>query len=49
MTPSRVAELADIMVTTGDPFDFSRLKENIRAVYLGGRLVRGQPGEPAPR
>jgi imidazolonepropionase-like amidohydrolase len=42
-------KLADIVVTAGDPFDFGRLKESIRAVYLGGRLVRGQPGEPARR
>jgi imidazolonepropionase-like amidohydrolase len=42
LTPGK---LADIVVTTGDPFDFCRLKENIRAVFLGGRLVRGQPGD----
>jgi len=37
------------VVTVGDPFDFGCLKENIRAVYLGGRRVRGQPGDLAPR
>ena len=33
---------ADLLVVAGDPFDFGCLKENIRAVYSGGRLVRGQ-------
>ena len=46
LTPGK---LADIVVTAGDPFDFGRLKENVRAVYLGGRLVRGQPGAPTRR
>jgi imidazolonepropionase-like amidohydrolase len=35
-------KLADIVVLAGDPFDFARFKDNIRAVYSGGRLVRGQ-------
>jgi imidazolonepropionase-like amidohydrolase len=33
---------ADIVILAGDPFDFARFKDNIRAVYSGGRLVRGQ-------
>lgn len=33
---------ADVVVVDGDPFDFDNLKENIRAVYSGGRLVRGE-------
>lgn len=33
---------ADVVILDGDPFDFDNLKENIRAVYSGGRLVRGQ-------
>jgi imidazolonepropionase-like amidohydrolase len=39
LTPGK---LADIVVVDGDPFDFDHLKDNIRAVYTGGRLVRGQ-------
>jgi imidazolonepropionase-like amidohydrolase len=42
-------KLADIVVLAGDAFDFARFKENIRAVYSGGRLVRGQPADPAGR
>jgi imidazolonepropionase-like amidohydrolase len=33
---------ADVVVVAGDPFDFGNLKASIRAVYSGGRLVRGQ-------
>ena len=33
---------ADVVVVAGDPYDFASLKSNIRAVYSGGRLVRGQ-------
>ncbi len=32
---------ADIVVLAGDPFELATLKDNIRAVYLGGRRVRG--------
>jgi imidazolonepropionase-like amidohydrolase len=32
----------DVVVVAGDPFDFASLKENIRAVYKDGRLVRGE-------
>lgn len=32
---------ADLVVLAGDPFDLVNLKANIRAVYLGGRKVRG--------
>jgi imidazolonepropionase-like amidohydrolase len=32
---------ADVVVVAGDAFDFANLKANIRAVYAGGRLVRG--------
>ena len=32
---------ADIVAVAGDPFDFTDLKSRIRAVYAGGRLVRG--------
>lgn len=32
---------ADIVVLDGDPFDLANLKANIRAVYAGGRQVRG--------
>ncbi len=32
---------ADVVVVAGDPFDFASLKGNIRAVYSGGRRVRG--------
>jgi imidazolonepropionase-like amidohydrolase len=39
---------ADVVVVDGDAFDLGRLKDNIRAVYSGGRLVRGQPGEVTP-
>lgn len=35
-------KLADIVVLAGDPVDFAHFKDNIRAVYSGGRLVRGQ-------
>ena len=37
-------KLADIVIVAGDVFDFAHLKENIRAVYSGGRLVRGEAG-----
>lgn len=37
-------KLADIVIVAGDPFDFAHLKENIRAVYSGGALVRGRLG-----
>ena len=33
---------ADVVVLDGDPFDFANMKDNIRAVYSGGRLVRGE-------
>src|ERR1700761_2966213 len=36
-------KLADIVILDGDPVDFAHFKDNIRAVYSGGRLVRGQP------
>lgn len=32
---------ADLVVLAGDPFDLANLKSNIRAVYQGGRKVRG--------
>jgi imidazolonepropionase-like amidohydrolase len=32
---------ADIVVLAGDPFDLANIKRNIRAVYAGGRRVRG--------
>jgi imidazolonepropionase-like amidohydrolase len=32
---------ADIVVLAGDPFELTDLKQNIRAVYSGGRQVRG--------
>ncbi len=32
---------ADIVALAGDPFDLPNLKQNIRAVYSGGRKVRG--------
>jgi imidazolonepropionase-like amidohydrolase len=32
---------ADLVVLDGDPFDLAKLKDNIRAVYAGGRKVRG--------
>jgi imidazolonepropionase-like amidohydrolase len=32
---------ADLVVLDGDPFDLAKLKENVRAVYAGGRKVRG--------
>jgi imidazolonepropionase-like amidohydrolase len=32
---------ADVVVVAGDAFDLANLKANIRAVYAGGRLVRG--------
>lgn len=35
-------KVADIVILAGDPFDFAHFKDNIRAVYSGGRLVRGQ-------
>lgn len=35
-------KLADIVVLAGDPADFAHFKDNIRAVYSGGSLVRGQ-------
>jgi imidazolonepropionase-like amidohydrolase len=35
-------KLADIVILDGDPADFAHFKDNIRAVYSGGRLVRGQ-------
>jgi len=37
----------DGAILAGDPFDLAHLKDNIRTVYLGGRLVRGQPGNLA--
>lgn len=40
-------KLADIVILAGDPFDLAHVKDNIRAVYSGGRLVRGQPGGDA--
>jgi imidazolonepropionase-like amidohydrolase len=33
---------ADIVIVAGDPFDLAHLKDNIRAVYSAGKLVRGQ-------
>jgi len=35
-------KLADIVILDGDPADFAHFKDNIRVVYSGGRLVRGQ-------
>jgi imidazolonepropionase-like amidohydrolase len=35
-------KLADIVILDGDPVDFAHFKDNIRAVFSGGRLVRGQ-------
>jgi imidazolonepropionase-like amidohydrolase len=32
---------ADLVAVAGDPLDLGRLRENIRAVYQDGRLVRG--------
>ena len=32
---------ADIIILAGDPLDLANLKSNIRAVYSGGRRVRG--------
>jgi imidazolonepropionase-like amidohydrolase len=32
---------ADLVIVDGDPYDFTRLKERIRAVFQGGRRVRG--------
>ncbi|MFI6565014.1 amidohydrolase family protein [Streptomyces sp. NPDC050534] len=32
---------ADLVVVDGDPYDFTGLKERIRAVYQDGRCVRG--------
>jgi imidazolonepropionase-like amidohydrolase len=32
---------ADIIILAGDPLDLANLKSNIRAVYVGGRRVRG--------
>ena len=32
---------ADLVILAGDPFDLSKLKANIRAVYSAGRRVRG--------
>jgi imidazolonepropionase-like amidohydrolase len=32
---------ADIVILAGNPLDLANLKSNIRAVYLGGRRVRG--------
>jgi len=40
---------ADIVVLAGDPFDLANLKDNIRAVFTGGRRVRGEPGNLAQR
>jgi imidazolonepropionase-like amidohydrolase len=37
----RPGMLADIVVLAGDPFDLPNLRTNIRAVYAGGRRVRG--------
>ena len=36
---------ADVVAVAGDPEDFASLKDNIRAVYAGGRLVRGRHGK----
>jgi len=38
LTPGK---LADVVILAGDAFDFAHLKDNIRAVYSGGRLRRG--------
>jgi len=46
LTPGK---LADIVILAGDAFDLAHLKDNIRAVYSGGRLVRGQPADLAQR
>jgi imidazolonepropionase-like amidohydrolase len=32
---------ADLVVVDGDPYDFTGLKERVRAVFQGGRRVRG--------
>jgi imidazolonepropionase-like amidohydrolase len=32
---------ADLVVVEGDPYDFAGLKERVRAVFQGGRQVRG--------
>jgi imidazolonepropionase-like amidohydrolase len=32
---------ADIVVLSGDPFELAKLKENVHAVFSGGRQVRG--------
>jgi len=32
---------ADLVIVDGDPYDFSGLKQRIRAVFQGGRCVRG--------
>jgi imidazolonepropionase-like amidohydrolase len=34
-------KLADLVVVGGDPYDFTGLKERVRAVFQGGRRVRG--------
>ena len=46
LTPGK---LADIVIVAGDVFDFAHLKDNVRAVYSGGRLVRGRAGGLAAR
>ena len=46
LTPGK---LADIVILAGDAFDLAHLKDNIRAVYSAGRLVRGQPADLARR
>jgi imidazolonepropionase-like amidohydrolase len=37
---------ADLVVVSGDPFDFSDLTERIERVYQDGRLVAGAAPEP---
>jgi imidazolonepropionase-like amidohydrolase len=32
---------ADLIAVAGDPYDLAALKANVRAVYIGGRQVRG--------
>jgi imidazolonepropionase-like amidohydrolase len=34
---------ADLVVVTGDPYDFTGLKDRVHAVFQGGRRVRGAP------
>jgi imidazolonepropionase-like amidohydrolase len=35
---------ADVVAVAGDPLDLASLRDNIRAVYKDGRLVRGTVG-----